>query len=401
MLTFAVPVFAAEEISLTRAVEISIKNNPEISAALFEEQSALFRAKGSRAPANPEILYAPTVAGKDGSDSEALIVQPLEINGSRAVKAKIASSEADSAKFESITKMQSIILQVKNAYWEVVSAQSAVTSAQENIEYLENVRKIIQKQFETGVVPGSRVIKAEVEVSNAGQELMQAEMKLANARAELCMLLNLPQDSDLKLTDAQTFSIYNPDPNQLLAIASDNRSEIKLAQSRIITAKNQLKSARLQSIPDLALQGRKTTMREEGGIAVVVSLPIIDWGSAGNERKSCENLIKAREKECEAAQRKVAVEVSQALKRLKTASGIVVQFRSGTLEKAQQLNKMTQKGYEAGVLNYLELLESHRTMRLTELSYRNALTEYSKALAQLEWAIGSPLPEKTNPEVAK
>jgi len=72
-------------------------------------------------------------------------------------------------------------------------------------------------------------------------------------------------------------------------------------------------------------------------------------------------------------------------------TGIIKRYKAGILEKTERLSKMSKKGYEMGVLNYLEILEAQRTFKEVKTGYLTALVEYARARAKLEWAINYPL----------
>lgn len=383
----------AEELSLKQAIETALKSNPSIAAARLSADAAAKEAKGAGALTNPEISVAPSVVGNAGSDSGVFFSQPLEINGSRKVRGEVASHEASAARLDAEVSKRDIILQVSNAYWDIVRAQELVKLNQDNITYIETIRAAVQKQFEVGTAPGSQALKMDVELARARQELAQAQLELSQNKASLNTLMSRPVASDFNVTDNLTFKEISFEQDKLVSSALAKRPEVGSAREQILASQGRIRAARIAQVPDLALQARRENFEPgaASGIAVAVTLPILDWGSVRSARQSAAANAQSRQKQADAVNNSIILDVQQALLRLQTASQIVNEYQGGILEKSDQLATMAKKGYEKGASSYLEVLEAQRTLRSTRSAYYTALAEHAKALAELEWAVGSPV----------
>lgn len=403
-LTLIVSPLSAEELTLQQAVGIAVNNNPTVAANRLSAEAAKQSAKGAQALANPEITVAPSVIGDAGSDSAVLLSQPLEINGSRRVRGQIASHEASSAGFNAEAAKRDIVLRVSSSYWDTAQAQESVKLNKDNITYLETVRAAVQKLYDVGAAPGSQVLKMDVELARARQELSQAQLALQQSKFELNSLMGWPTNTDFSVSEPLASTEVTIDRNTLVASALTNRPEIASACELLASAQGQIKAAKLRKVPDLAIQARKGTFdsgEQDGGVAIVVSLPIFDWGSVGAEKRRAQIAAQSQEKQLEAARNSVSLEVDQAIQRLTTATQILREYQSGVLQKSEELAAMARKGYEKGASSYLEVLEAQRTLRSTKSSYYSALAEQAKALAQLEWATGCSVRQKLASEVKK
>jgi cobalt-zinc-cadmium efflux system outer membrane protein len=251
---------------------------------------------------------------------------------------------------------------------------------------------VVQKQVDVGAVPGTQLIKTEVELARAKQELARAQLEQSQSRAALNALLYSPKDAALTASDPLGFTETAADRNALQAWAIAHRPEVAAAQAQNAAAKGQVRVARLLRVPDLALQARTGTFATDTdrGVAVGLMLPLLDWGSAKSETKRAESAALSQEKLFEATRNAVSLDVEQAIQQVETSSEIVRGYQKGILDKSEQLAQMAQKGYEKGATSYLEVLEAQRTLRAVKTDYLTALANHSKALAQLEWATGAP-----------
>ena len=400
MMFIALPL-SAEELTLRQAVELAVANNPTIAAGQLSAQAAKQTAIGAKSLTNPEILVAPSVVGDAGSDSAVLFSQPLEINGSRKIRGNIASHQAKASGFDADITTRDIVLRVSQTYWDTARAQELVKLNQDNVQYLDTVKAAVQKQYDVGAVPGAQLLKMDVELARANQELAQAQLELSVSKSELNSLMGWCAASDFVLSEPMTFQDVTFDRSAMLNAAKTNRPEISSANSLLSAARSQIKAAHVQRIPDIALQARRETFDpdSDGGVAIAVTLPLIDWGSTKAEKRSAAASAQSQEKQLEAVCNKVSLDVEQAVARVNTASQIVRDYESGILTKSEDLATMARKGYEKGANNYLELLEAQRTLRSTRSAYYSALAEHAKAIVQLEWAAACSVPQTSNSEV--
>ncbi len=382
----------SEEITLQQAIDAALKN-PTVAAARLNAQAQTHAARGARALTSPEITVAPTVIGEAGADSALFVSQPLEINGSRRVRGEIAAHSATSASYEAESTANLIVLQVKQAYWETVRARELVRLNQENVIDLETLRASVQKQLDVGAVPGTQVIKTDVELARARQELAVAQLELMQSEAQLKTLMNVPESTDITPADELEFREIPLDRDKLLAAAQNNRPELASARAELAAAQAQIRAARIQRTPDVAVQARRETFESDSdqGVAVAVTLPILDWGSAKAEQKRAEAAAQSQQQQLEAVRNDVALDVEQAIQGVQVTSQIVREYQGGILEQSERLAQLARTGYERGATSYLEVLEAQRTLRSTKTDYISALAKYAEAIARLEWATGCSL----------
>jgi cobalt-zinc-cadmium efflux system outer membrane protein len=386
----AVRVGASEALSVRESVEIALRCNPAIAASQLSADAARHAARGARAITNPEIIIAPTIAGSAGSDSAVVLSQPLELNGARSARREVALNESKAAQFGASAYKRDIVLSVTQSYWETVRAQQVVELSQANLEYLESLRAAVKKQLDVGAVPGSQLIKMEVELARGRQDLAAAQLDLSLAKAALSGLLSRPKNTDFVASDPLTFVEQGVNREAKLSTALMRRPEIGAAQAEAEGARGGVRSARLRRAPDLALQARRGSFDSDSdqGVALAISLPVMDWGSVKAGVKQAEALVRSREKHLEAVRNDVSIDVEQALRQVETSSLVVREYQSGILEKSEELARMARVGYEKGATSYLEVLEAQRTLRSVKTAYYTALADQAKSIAQLEWAAG-------------
>ena len=378
-----------ETLSLQDAIQAALRRNPSIAAGAASTLAAHQAARGASALANPELTVAPSVVGEAGSDSVVLLTQPLEINGTRTARARIAGHQASAATQDANAARRDVVLRVKLLYWETAQAQQLVRLNEENIAYLETLDSTVRKQIEVGKIPGAQAIKTEIELARARQELAQARLGLQTTKAELCSMLNRPPNDDVTIGDELVFADQTLDRDSLAATALRSRPEVLSSAAQVAGAQAEIGAARADRLPDLALQFRKESWDSAGGgIAVAITLPLLDWGLARAKVRHAELVSASRRMLLESARNEVTLEVDQSIAAARTSAAIVREYQGGILDRSDQLAALAQKGYEKGATSYIEVLEAQRTLRGVKVEYLSALADHTKAVARVGWAAG-------------
>lgn len=382
---------AQDALTLEQAVSTALDRNPIVQSSRTEVQAARANERGARALANPDITVTPGILGSAGSDEVLSVVQPLEINGQRRTRSRIAQAETRSAEAVSTATERDLIRSVKQAYWEVAEALNIVIQNEENVKLADALYQSTVRQRDIGTAPGSQVIKSQVELTRARQDLARAESELLGAKSILNTLMGRSPGTPVVLADELTFRPLTVDESAVLAAAEAHRPELLESRAILDARRGEMDAAKALTRPDLAVQLRQESFGGEGGVGVGISIPILDWGSARAERSRAELAASAQEQSVEAVRNSIALDVDSALRDIRRSELLIRQFEDGVLAQAEQLWQMAEKGFTAGATGYLDVLEAQRTLRDTRAEYFAALADHQKALAQLEWAVGTDI----------
>lgn len=386
--TFTYRASAESALSLEQAVNEALEHNASLRSTKAEVSAAKANEHGAKALANPEITVTPGITGSAGSDEVLSVVQPLEINGQRRIRSRIAQAETRAAEAGVRLAERDLTRDVKLAYWDTAQRQSIIELSKENVKLAESLHQSAVRQRDVGTAPGSQVIKTQVELTLAHRELSQAEAELLQACALLNTLLGRSPDVPIAISDKPLFESLTIDESVLPSPAETNRPEYLQSQAALEVLKAGISAAEARKRPDIALQLRQASFGGESGLGVAITLPLLDWGSTRAERQRAKAVVDAQEQRIESLKNSIALDISLALRDAKKSAALILQYREGVLSQADQLFEMAQKGFAAGATGYLDVLEAQRTLRNTKADYYTELSNYQKALAQLEWALG-------------
>ncbi len=286
-------------------------------------------------------------------------------------------------------------LSILQAYINILYSREAVEIAQQTLEVSNSQTERAKRLMESGRT--SKVDYAQIESQQAqdAYNLVQAQNSLESARLELKKILELRLNYNLRIapttfTDADVLTPL-PEKESVFASALAWLPDFKsnLLNKEILV--NDVRAAKAGYLPTISVSGGVGTGYITGGdgwgaqmgnnfnenIGVTLSVPIFD----GNQTKR--NVAKARlaELDYDLTQKNLLDDLSRTIESLYIdASNARAKYVAGQTQlKATALtNELTQRQFELGLVNPLELLTAHN-------NYLNARIELlqSKYMALL------------------
>jgi outer membrane protein len=216
-----VPTLPGLPTDLNAALDAAQKNNPDMQAATYAEQSAADRVRAARSVFGPTIglsaqsgYSAPTNHLGTLSDSESTSITarlsiPLfsaGLNGSRVREAK-ENLAAQTATVE-LTR-RSVVSTVSQAWSQMLAARSAVTSNEEQVKAAQIAADGVKTEQQVGLRTNIEVLNAEQDLKNAQLALIEAQRNEYLAGSQLLSVMGA--------LDAQAFApdiqVYDPQAN--------------------------------------------------------------------------------------------------------------------------------------------------------------------------------------------
>ncbi|MEW6279722.1 MAG: TolC family protein, partial [Candidatus Eremiobacterota bacterium] len=166
-------------------------------------------------------------------------------------------------------------------------------------------------------------------------------------------------------------------PDLAAALDRAARARPELASARLAAERARMESdlEGRQRIPDLELSAYRSTLygTAQDGVQLALVLPLWDWGRIGAAAEQRELEAEALEYSREARRQELLQELRAAWLRHQGARARRDRLRA-QVERWLTLSGMARKGFDAGLLTLLEVLDAQR-------SYREALQDYVAAEA--------------------
>lgn len=295
---------------------------------------------------------------------------------------------------------QAVVAAVTASFYDCLLAEELAAIARQNLAQKLRHHDEAVRRNAIGVATDYDVLAAEVAVANAKPDVIRAENAIRATRQQLAFLI-AAGDSGVRVRGAlaAAFAVRPvPGEERALATALAQRPELTdLAQQEQVAAEF-VTMARAGDKPRVALQGQYGwhelgygTAAEDGrnwSTGLVMSFPIFDGFLTdgrvrqAESRRSTLTIEKARLRDA------VSMEVKLALDRVREAEEIVTAL-SRTVQQAERLMVMAEKGFSAGVKTRLDVDDAQLNLAAAQGNLARARRDYLVARVALDRATGT------------
>ncbi len=391
---------AAAELSRAQAVQEALARNPAIIAAREQVTEAQAGITVATAWADPALVTEADQLSsflKPGSASEHDVGLQFTVPypGRTRLNKKIARGSWQQAQYALTQLQQQTAAQTVQAYCAILVAarhhDDLLQSQAMSRQFLEKTAA----RFQAGTVAKLDLIKAKVDLSKTGNDLIANEHAIVVARATLNKFLGRSGHTPLVLTDSLEVPGELPDLKSLEHLAVSSRPELLSQAVQEEAARDSTSLARQYWKPDLNLtlwrsyiSGAPNSYKFDGGI----SLPLLFW----QHEKGAITQARHHERELQATGAdllgQVQLDLQNAYSAAVTARQQAVYLRDELLPEARAAYAAAFTSYSLGGSSALELLDAKGTLNDAESQYTDALGAVNAALADLERAVGAALP---------
>jgi len=305
-------------------------------------------------------------------------------------KLNIEASQADLTNTE-----EQVILNVKQAYYNLLRARANSIVAEETIKQFEQHLGQAKAFYEVGTKPKFDVTKAEVDLSTAKLSQISAENAVRIAYVSLNNAMGVPDAPEYVIDTKLSFEKYQMTVDEAMEKAYVNRPELKSILAKKKASEEAIALAKKGDYPVLAGNADWTWAGEGGQFAtgdgwsagVGLSIPIFSGFLTKNQVSEAKaNLVILTAGE-ESLRQTVLLEVQQSLLNIREAEERISTAQL-TVQQAQENYEIANGRYAAGVGNPIEVTDAEVALANAKTSYIQALYDFKVARASLDKAMG-------------
>ena len=344
---------------------------------------------------NTPLLHLPTVVGPFSTyDARAYADQPLVdlqlLHGLRSARQSTAASRDDyqDARDQVIRNVAALYLAAQSEFAEVVAAESRVDTAQA-------LDKLAVEQRDAGVATGIDVLRAQVQLANERQALVQARNLARSSLLVLARNIGMSPGTAIELADPLTFHpAQSMDVESVLprALAARPDYQSLLRQRDALTEQQRATHARF--LPKLTASGNYggigrtlSTINATETAQLALSFTVFDRDRDG-EALEIAAQIRRIERQLNDARLGVEQELRQALLDLDSAAEEVSVAGAG-LDLARRELDLAQLRFREGVTNNIEVITAQDALSRAQQNSIVALTHHADARISLARALGN------------
>ncbi len=386
---------------LTSFINSAIYANPAIWESEHLWHAAL--QKIPQATALPDPMFS--VSFQDSPENMDMTMfslsQQLPWFGKLSLKGQMALKDAEAAREQYQAQIRDIVQMVKQSYYDLAFLDESIRVTNQDKGLLEHFEEVAETRYSTGRGIQQEVIKIQAEISRDDERLQMLTQQRESAAANLNTLMNRPPQEPIATLTGLSVPEATFDLKQLYATGQTNKQELKAARYMVEKGDDAIRLAKKEYYPDFNISTSYTRVGErppgmlDRGYEIMLGVNLPIWRSklrAGVREAQATKL--ASERDYDKINNTMEFSVRDGVLRAETTSSQMRLYEKVLIPQAEQSLDSTEAAYSTGKLNALDLIDSERFLLEVRTGYAQLKTQYLKALADIERAIGAAFPMK-------
>lgn len=406
-------------------------SNPELLAAKKTAEAA--HARVPQAGALPDPMLGVGLVNFPYADpdlrSERMMMAMVQLGeqfpwpGKLGLREDVARFQAEAATWEVERVRQKVLTEVKSAYYRIYFVDRALQVTRTNETLVGDFARLTAARYGVGTGAQPDVLKAQVERTRLGDQLVALREQRLSALAQLNALLARPTDTPLPATElpegvriaaaeggsgevsftsasvasmapaaAQEPAPGIPTVAELQRLALEKNPMIQAHVQRVAAQERAVELARKAKLPDFnvsAAYSNRPHFPDFVNLMVSVPVPIFAGRKQDQAVLEQEAALSQHRAMHHAMVNQVNSEIASLAAELRRARDQIVLLNDGILPQARTSLASATASYQVGRVDFLTLLDSQVTLYRHELDYHKLLSDFATNLAALERAVGT------------
>jgi len=378
-------------LTLDQAMEIALAHNPTLTAARLSSATAAAQIGVASERPNPAL----TIEEDKETPKDALTLSfPVEVAGKRGKRVDVAEAGRKSADASVAAAIADTRVAVRRAFYDLAAATRRADELQAIRDLTARTAAAAKDRFESGAGPRLELLQAELADSDAQNGLREARARIASAIADLNTVLGRPPGEAVAVAPGLEAQELIP-AETATGIAVASSAELAVANGRVAEAEACVSLAKAQRIPDPVLDATLTHRGQPDfdwgwRAAVSFELPLFTTHRALVAAESA--ALSQAIAEADALTARIRGDVFSAQAVAAAAREQYLTFKDEMLPRVAEVEAMAEDSYRSGQTGLVAMLQALQTGRDLRLRAVQAGLDYQLAVADLERAMGAPLP---------
>lgn len=373
--------------TLPEAVDLALKQNPEIVMARFDEQKAQEAIREARDPFTTKVVVGSGLAYSSGfpmsidgsapSIFQARAIQSL-YNKPKSYEVSAARENARISTIDTAARRDEIAHRTAVLYLQAERAARGLEIARQQVASFSKVAGAVQARVQEGRELPVEERKANLRISQARQRVEAFEADLAQAEMTLAIVLGMSAEDRVQtVAEERTFSGVPLSEAEAVETALANSNDIRRLQSTVQVRTLEARSARASRLPVVDLVAQyglfarfnnyedffQRFQRHNGQLGMSFQLPLFSGGGSAARATQADIAVSRLRVEIAALHNRVAADT-------RTLYGAVRRAETGRAVAKEDLD-VTREQLSVGLA---QLEEGRATLRQIE-ELRAAETE--------------------------
>ena len=302
---------------------------------------------------------------------------------------------AESESWRKDATRDEILYQTREAYYGVILANALIDVAEESVRTFERHVQDTTQMFDVGMLSQFEVLRGQTELSARKADLIRAQNALKLAHANLLRLLNLPQDTPVRVAESFPPIVADINLTALTQQALELRPEVRALRAGIAAAEENVTRTKGQYKPQIAGSAQWQNTDRGGAFSadgwtytLGAQWDLYTGGRRKYETAEARANVSSLQHQLEDIESLVRLDVRQAYISLYNAMAqIVSEF--DTVQQGREGLRLANLRFKEGVGTQVEELDAELALTNAQVALARAFYNYAVARAALERAVGA------------
>ena len=304
-------------------------------------------------------------------------------------------ANVDASRSQSLSTREQVILLVVSQYIGTLRAVANVEASKSRVELAQALYDQAADLQKEGVGTGIDTLRANVELQNEKQRLLEAQNERDSNLFGLSKLLSLDPRQPVELADSLSF-FETPQPAVESSIdeALSSREEWKAILAQEKSAKLEKQSTQYQRLPSLRFDGYWYYFGTSASTGIPtyqyqasVNMPIFTSGRIKAEVAKADLELQKLEQQKIDLRNQIALDVKTSLLNLESARNEVKVANLGVQLAKEEVDQARDR-FQAGVANNIEVISAQDSLSRANDNQIAALYRYNQSRAEFARAVG-------------
>jgi outer membrane protein len=417
-----------EPLSMAEAIQIAVKQNPEIKAAQFQMDAVKSNSVKAQSGFYPQLNFAQSfnrtnnpmwafgtklnqAAITQGDFDPARLNDPDAINNFTSAfllswsiyeggRTKIGWEQAkQNLSIASLTlerTRQNVIARTAAAYVRLVLSQKNIMVTKQALETATANLKMIQSRYDSGFVVKSDLLRAMVHIADLEQQHLLAESRFKIKEAMLNASMGSGEANPLNpVTPLTISSEIQSTVDTWIETALSKRPEMGALRLEEDIAKKEVAKSQSGHYPDVNLVGNYEINSEDFSdsadnyaLGAVVRVNIFSGNRISEEAKAAKSMLSRVQEMQKSMELGIQVQAREAFLKAKSARERI-RVAKIAVDQAEEGLRIVKNRYNNGLLTIVGLLDAELARQQAHTNYFRALHDYKVARIELALASGT------------
>lgn len=387
------------QLTLQHAIQIAVEHNHDLRLSANAVESAGAAVEIAGAAPNPTLTLQtasinPKVGIGNGSlrsktvDSSVRVDQLIERGGKRELRKQAAAALEDAARSDLIDTRRQLRVLVSQAYYDLLAAEEKLVVLKHTSELFETSVNAAQKRQKAGDLANADLARLQVDALRSQNDVLQGQADLKKAGQSLAVLLgSVKLASQIALSDTWPSSRFDAaEPEDALI---ERRPDVIAAKQRLASAQAARKLALAARTRDISVGAQydhypvseTNTQGTGNSFGISVQIPLFVRYQFDGEIRAAETAVDAAGETLEKTRDAARSELRQNWQDARSSYDQLQVYDTKLLVAAKKTADAAEFAFQHGAIGIMDVLDTRRTYRATQLDALAARAAYAKSLA--------------------